>query len=114
MSERETGAKVWIQNDWPLGGVEVAFIESGPPKRLYVPRLGDQLQQVHLLAEAGAPTSPATLHLPDDMARALLAALLRWYDGGEDTRSLRRDYDAERARVDRLIGALLSQATARP
>lgn len=42
------------------------------------------------------------LILRDDMARALLAALLRHYNGADDARMLRKDYDAERARVDRL------------
>jgi hypothetical protein len=30
-------------------------------------------------------------------------ALLRYYQGGDDLRALRKDYDAERARVDKLI-----------
>jgi hypothetical protein len=46
------------------------------------------------------------LVLDDDAARALLSALLRHYDGGEDTRTLRRDYDAERKRVDQFIAHL--------
>ncbi|HEY0641253.1 MAG TPA: hypothetical protein VGD67_26795 [Pseudonocardiaceae bacterium] len=45
--------------------------------------------------------------LDDDMARALLDALAAHYGGTGDTRQLREDYDAERGRVDRLIGALI-------
>jgi hypothetical protein len=44
--------------------------------------------------------------LDEDEARALLQALVRHFDGGEDTRSLRKDYDAERKRVDLLIDKL--------
>jgi len=41
-----------------------------------------------------------TIVLPSDSGRALLEALVRHYNGAEDTRTLRRDYDAERRRVD--------------
>jgi hypothetical protein len=41
-----------------------------------------------------------TFVLPYDSGRALLDALTRHYHGAEDTRALRRDYDAERHRVD--------------
>lgn len=45
--------------------------------------------------------SPApTLALPSEAGRALLDELARFYQGGEDTRALRRDYDNERKRVD--------------
>lgn len=47
-------------------------------------------------------TQVEPLLLRDDMGRALLAALLRHYNGADDARMLRKDYDAERARVDRL------------
>ena len=48
-----------------------------------------------------------TLQLGDSEARALLEALTRHYGGAEDTRALRRDYDAERTRVDTLTAALV-------
>lgn len=41
-----------------------------------------------------------TFVLPFDSGRALLDALTRHYHGADDTRALRRDYDAERKRVD--------------
>jgi hypothetical protein len=48
----------------------------------------------------------ATLKLEDDAARALLDGLMRHYHGAEDTRALRKDYDAERGRVDKLTATL--------
>lgn len=48
--------------------------------------------------------------LDDASARALLDALTRHYAGAEDTRALRRDYDAERKRVDKLTGAVIDLA----
>jgi hypothetical protein len=41
-----------------------------------------------------------TLTLPMDTGRALLDALTRHYQGVEDTRQLRHDYERERSRVD--------------
>lgn len=56
-------------------------------------------------SEPGIQTEPA-LKLDDDLARALLDALAAHYGGTSDTRQLRRDYEAERARVDRLLELL--------
>jgi hypothetical protein len=50
------------------------------------------------------------LALDDITGRALLDALMRHYHGAEDTRALRRDYDAERARVDKLTDAIADLA----
>lgn len=47
-----------------------------------------------------------SLTLREDQARALLDALLTHFNGGSNTQQLRKDYDAERARVDLLIGKL--------
>lgn len=61
-----------------------------------------------------AKDDPATaelepsLTLREEHARALLDALITHFNGGENTRQLRKDYEAERARVDRLIGVLTS------
>jgi len=50
-----------------------------------------------------ATMAPPGLRIPDDVAKALLDALLDHYRGGHDARELRKDYDAERARVDIFI-----------
>lgn len=47
-----------------------------------------------------------TMRIPDSLGRALLDALTAHYGGATDTRTLRKDYEAERARVDRLIGMI--------
>lgn len=51
-----------------------------------------------------------TLTLPGEFARALLDGLTCHYQGVDDMRSLRRDYDAERKRVDALIEHLAAIA----
>lgn len=48
------------------------------------------------------------LHLHEDDARAIYEALGEFFGHtGHDTRALRKDYDAERGRVDKLIGHLI-------
>lgn len=46
---------------------------------------------------------PPALRLPEDVARALLDALAAYFGGTSEVQTLRKDYLAERARVDRLI-----------
>ncbi|HMM95287.1 hypothetical protein [Phycicoccus sp.] len=51
------------------------------------------------------------LHMPEEAARALYEALAERFGGtGHDTRALRRDYDDERKRVDKLTDALVGIA----
>jgi hypothetical protein len=66
----------------------------------------------HRPGEMVAPT----LVLSDEIARPLLDALSRYYNGAEDSRALRRDYDGERKRVDTLIGhlAVVARALSEP
>ena len=47
-----------------------------------------------------------TLRLGDQEAVALMTALAAQYQGVDDQRMLRRDYDAERGRVDKLVDVL--------
>lgn len=55
-------------------------------------------------AEAVNQRDDVWLHLQEDDARAIYEALADYFGhAGHDTRALRRDYEAERARVDRLI-----------
>lgn len=56
---------------------------------------------------------PPMLSLPAEAARALHDALSRHFGGTSDTLQLRKDYDAERARVDRLVDVLSAVATER-
>ena len=59
--------------------------------------------------EDGSVERP-TFRLNHEQARAVLDALTVHFQGAEDTRALRRDYDHERKRVDQLTGALSSLA----
>lgn len=57
--------------------------------------------------EGATITTPPWLRLPEDVAHALLDALAAHFAGASDTRQLRRDYDAERARTDKLTDAVI-------
>ena len=48
----------------------------------------------------------AWLHLDEDIARAMYEALARHFGGSPDALSMRKDYDAERKRVDQFIAHL--------
>ena len=90
-----------IGDDWQRLGVKVLWRirhESGP-----VVYTNGPVQQV---VQDNAEVDLEPLFLTGDMARSLLTALVRYYDGGEDTRSLRKDYDAERKRVDLVLNFL--------
>ena len=107
------------QATWNPDGVSVTIAyrhgDSGPHSVLRFAAGADgfldrQMREVEPCSEV-----QPTFTLTDGEARALLEALTRHYHGAEDTRALRRDYDDERKRVDRLIGDLsviARQATA--
>lgn len=63
-------------------------------------------------AAVNAADDRPTYLLPHDTGRALLQALVEHYQGVEDTRALRRDYDAERKRVDSQAATISDICTA--
>ena len=70
---------------------------------LRLPPAGDMMCSAWEEVPSPCVTAEPTFRLDHDAARALLDALTRHFHGAEDTRALRRDYDGERVRVDRLI-----------
>jgi len=82
----------------PDGTRAVVGITGGGPEVEFVPE---------------AATAP-TLSIPVDAARALYDALAQHFGNTSDARQLRRDYDAERGRVDKLIGHLIDRGEVRP
>jgi hypothetical protein len=98
--------RVRVDENFATGGIDVWVVEKFDAGRRSLLRPNGQWE---IAADLGATqlTSDPSLRLPEYVGRPLLDALIRHYDGAEDTHNLRRDYDAERARVDRLIGAFL-------
>ena len=89
-----------VKDDWAFDGIRFA-IEDGDFIRIW----GDPTRQ-RLDPETEAPTE-AWGSLREDEARALYEALADYFGhSGNDVRALRRDYEAERARVDKFIAHL--------
>jgi len=99
--------KVRIADNMMADGISVLIENRGDGPRQVMRMQSDALNGWELLPADAALMSPApTMVLPDDAARPLLDALLRWYQGAEDTRAARADLLHERARVDKLLDTI--------
>lgn len=58
----------------------------------------------------GLVEGPPPLRIPTDAARALYDALAQHFGGTSNSKQLRADYDAERARVDKFINHLIKES----
>lgn len=101
-------SKGYVKDDWQMGGVALAVLRDRPSgaRELLTWVAGE----VKVLDREGSASDPAErwdswLRIPEEDARALYEALGEHFGhAGHDIRALRKDYDAERGRVDRLIG----------
>lgn len=106
--------RAYIREDFPSDCLDIAIIENpedGPRRILVLEDFAGSFgyRWEELDTNSPGPAKP-TIRLTDSAARALLESLTRHYSGAEDTRALRRDYDAERKRVDDLTSALANLA----
>jgi hypothetical protein len=111
-------ARAYVRPNIALGGVEVALLrehrDGGRSVRQW-PNVVNGAPDYRKPDEAGVERPDDFVQLVDDEARALYEALAEHYGhGANDVRSLRRDHDAERARVDKLTDALIVVATTPP
>lgn len=91
--------------EYDLMGVRVALLREGDGNRVVAQWPGG-FQAWRTIEEPGrSPQDEDWLRLDENDARAIYEGLADYFGhSGHDTRALRRDYDAERQRVDRLIG----------
>jgi hypothetical protein len=99
------GARAIVTQHMAAFGVGIYLIEDRPYGATAVAQPAELILTDHD-PYATLPDRP-TLLLPDNHARALLDALSAHYGAHSDVRSLRKDYDAERARVDMMLAAIL-------
>jgi len=94
-----------IEYDWQRCGLKVQLVRRPGDGTIHVRDFGDPIVKTARLDESGSREIDAQpLWIDEDEARALYEALADHFGhSGNDTRALRRDYDAERSRVDRLI-----------
>lgn len=101
--------KAHIGDDLMRAGIQVVFVQqhSDGSRNVYAPG-GDTSQRI--TPDDPTASNIVPLSLRDDEARVLLAALHTYFGGADDTRLLRKDYEAERARVDKLIDAWIPRS----
>jgi hypothetical protein len=98
-----------VSDDFMIDGVAIYVSirrDAGGRQILHFGPNGSQDWDDHDPLTATTPT----LKLPGEAARALLDALLRFYQGAADTQTLRSDLLHERGRVDKLTDAVISIA----
>lgn len=100
-------ARARVDNGFGFHHVSVWLGRSTAEDRFDVVLPVDMIMQA---TEANAAAAPS-LQLPEDMARALLDALATHFGGTSEAQTLRKDYLAERARVDLMIGHLTQSAS---
>jgi hypothetical protein len=83
--------------------------DGGAPFRRLLRFNGDDMLRTWEEIDYNQPMLP-TLTLGHDEAMALVAALTNHYQGVDNERLLRKDYDAERGRVDKLADAVIEIA----
>lgn len=96
--------RVYVEQDFPMNGVKI-HLSQKYGERVTIARFGDVVLQ-EVTDPAALDNEPQPLRLPENDARALYEALARYFGGAPDMHSLRKDYDAERARVDKFIAHL--------
>lgn len=102
-------ARARVEHNFASGGVaiflgwrtgnQVSIIEPATLTRRFV-----ETSDTYIASEP-------SLCLDDDMARAVLDALAAYFGGTAEVQTLRGDYLAERARVDKMIDTLLMLST---
>lgn len=103
-----TTFRAHVATDWVSGGVGVGLVERDPSTGASLVYVWGGVDLVSAPADGAYVGGEGLLRLPDGAARALYEALGDHFGHtGHDMRALRKDYDAERGRVDRLIGAIV-------
>lgn len=97
-------ARARVDADFERDGVSIWLGRAGD-RSITVVEPVQIVMRTQAADEAYAVSEPA-LRLPEDLARALLDALAAHFGGVSEVQTLRKDYLAERARVDKMIDHL--------
>lgn len=93
--------RVHIENAWASFSHRVWLLQERSDGLFLVQPNGDRLA---IVPGAAPPPDAFFCEIPHEAANAFLAELSRLLGAVEHPEQLRKDYEAERARVDRLIG----------
>jgi hypothetical protein len=106
-------SKAYVKDDWMHDGVAVAILRERHGRRELLTWSPGEIQTLDESGTYADPDPSSYLHIQEDDARALYEALADHFGhAGHDIRALRKDYESERGRVDRLIGAVIKDARA--
>ena len=102
-------ARVYVASIGPLSRhLNIGFVnETSDGLYALKPALGTSVGVISRLEEGQGFPEDCVLVVSEEHGRALLQALVEHFQGADDTRALRRDYDHEKQRVDRLVDALI-------
>lgn len=99
-------ARAVVRDDWARGQVGIAAQRERGSVREVLQWPASLEVRTYDAADYSGREGPETdwLYIPEDLAHAIYEALADHFGHtGHDIRALRKDYDAERARVDKFI-----------
>lgn len=93
-----------VKDEWDRGMVGIAVVREHGGRSELLQWASVSIESRQSDGEYRVEEEQDRLHIREDDARAIYEALAEHFGhNGHDTRALRKDYEAERARVDRLI-----------
>lgn len=94
-----------VESDYFRHGVKIHMRDRRIDGAIYAVDFGDVV--VSAITDATSEPSSEPLRLDEDAARAMYEALARHFGGAPDMAVIRRDYDHEKSRVDKMLDALI-------
>jgi hypothetical protein len=98
--------KAHLSDNMMADGVNIYLLFEGETTRQLLQLDGDA-PRMEVLSPADPVAQSPTLAISNDAARALLEALLRYYEGSADSHTVRADMIHMRARYDKVVDTLL-------
>lgn len=102
-----------VEYDHHFMGTRIALISTASDD--FVARINfdtGRRESVRRSEQPGERIEPSFLHITEEEARALLDELAHYFGNVPETANLRKDYEAERTRVDKFIDAVISSTQA--
>ena len=107
MPSESSPVRVYVSDNMIVDGIAVRISLHRSATDILVGKINEHGYLNFTSYDTTTYTDPGvTFALNNDFGRALLEALLRYYNGSEDARTTRADLLHERERVDKLIGVV--------
>jgi hypothetical protein len=103
--EPGTKIRVRVTSEFQLDGIKVYMGIRWDADSFSMLHFQEHGHQIMERIDPRVESAPS-MAMSDEFGRALLDALLRYYQGASDMHTLRADYLHERGRVDKLIATL--------